>query len=210
MTVSESQSPRALRKPKGEGYERRAEILSVAQKIFVEQGYEGATIRKIANTIGLSSTALYMHFPDKAAILNEICKGTFESLILAGQDLLTEDAPPEVRLRRMAECYIRFGFDNPNAYRLTYLSPPLDPVNGPATEVRETGNELFSQFVSAVQQAVAAGRMQGDPATLAQVIWATTHGLVALQIAKPYFDWADREDLVKTQLDVLFKGLLTS
>ena len=71
---------RSSRKPKGEGHARRAEILSAAERIFVEHGYEGATIRKIADEVGLSSTALYMHFADKAEILHEICREAFETL----------------------------------------------------------------------------------------------------------------------------------
>ncbi|RZJ79161.1 MAG: TetR/AcrR family transcriptional regulator, partial [Brevundimonas sp.] len=55
---------RSARKPKGEGHSRRAEILAAAERIFVECGYEGATIRKIAEEVGLSSTALYMHFSE--------------------------------------------------------------------------------------------------------------------------------------------------
>ncbi|MGI4819560.1 MAG: TetR/AcrR family transcriptional regulator, partial [Janthinobacterium lividum] len=66
-----AQIGRSTRKPKGEGHERRGEILAAAERIFVEKGYEGATIRKIAEEVGLSSTALYMHFADKAEILNE-------------------------------------------------------------------------------------------------------------------------------------------
>ena len=60
------------RKPKGSGHLRRSEILDVAQKIFAEEGYEGATVRKIAEKVGVSSTAIYLHFPDKRAMLLEI------------------------------------------------------------------------------------------------------------------------------------------
>ena len=59
---------RSVRKPKGEGHARRGEILAAAEQIFVAHGYEGATIRKIAEAVGLSSTALYLHFKDKAEI----------------------------------------------------------------------------------------------------------------------------------------------
>lgn len=58
----------AVRKARGEGHERRAEILAAAQRLFVEYGYEGATIRKIADAVGLSSTALYLHFRKKDEI----------------------------------------------------------------------------------------------------------------------------------------------
>ncbi|MFK0299256.1 TetR/AcrR family transcriptional regulator [Brevundimonas sp. NPDC090276] len=201
-------TPRSARKPKGEGHVRRAEILAAAERIFVEHGYEGATIRKIADEVGLSSTALYMHFADKSEMLHEICRGAFESLIASHQKLLVEDQPAEVRLRRMIEAYIEFGFENPNAYRLTYLTRPVEAREGAQTVAQETGFELFRAFVEVVEQAVTAGKMRGDPATIAQTIWACGHGIVSLRITKPYFEWADRDELTRTMLDALFSGLL--
>jgi len=201
-------TPRSARKPKGEGHARRAEILAAAERIFVEHGYEGATIRKIADEVGLSSTALYMHFADKSEMLHEICRGAFEALIASHQEILVADEAPEARLRRMIEAYIKFGFDNPNAYRLTYLTRPVEAREGAQSVAQETGAELFRAFVAVVEEAVEVGRMQGDPATIAQVIWASGHGLVSLRITKPYFEWADRDDLTRTMLDALFAGLL--
>ena len=51
------------------------------ERIFVREGYHGATIRKIADEVGVSSTALYMHFRDKSEILVEICQDAFAQLI---------------------------------------------------------------------------------------------------------------------------------
>ena len=101
MTAEAPVSARSQRKPKGEGHERRAEILAAAERIFVEHGYEGATIRKIADEVGLSSTALYMHFADKGEILQEICRQAFEALLAANLRARAETAPAEERLRRM-------------------------------------------------------------------------------------------------------------
>ena len=66
MTLASPLTLRSRRKPKGEGHARRAEILAAAERIFVEHGYEGATIRKIADEVGLSSTAqrVYRRFDD--------------------------------------------------------------------------------------------------------------------------------------------------
>ncbi len=72
---------KSARKAKGDGHLRRAEILEAAERIFVVDGYEGATIRKIADEVGVSSTALYMHFRDKDEILHEICLGLMQSLL---------------------------------------------------------------------------------------------------------------------------------
>ena len=199
---------RSARKPKGEGHARRAEILAAAERIFVEHGYEGATIRKIADEVGLSSTALYMHFPDKGAILQEICKGAFEQLLKANQAILTEPLSAEARLRRMMDAYVDFGFDNPNAYRLVYLTRPVEATAGAQTAAQETGAELFDSFERVVQDAAAQGLLVAEPRATAQALWAGAHGVVSLMITKPYFDWVGREALSRTLLDGLFRGLL--
>jgi len=200
---------RSTRKPKGEGHSRRAEILAAAERIFVDHGYEGATIRKIADEVGLSSTALYIHFPDKAAILHDICRSAFETLIDSNAASLRTAEAPQDRLRRMLEAYVAFGFANPNAYRLIYLTRPLEARDGAESAAQQMGAELFKSFADVVHQVADAGRLRGDPKVAAQVFWAGAHGIVSLIITKPYFPWADREALVKTMLDGLFAGLLT-
>lgn len=202
--------PGRTRKPKGEGHSRRAEILAAAERIFVEHGYEGATIRKIADEVGLSSTALYMHFSEKSEILHEICREAFEALQATNDEASTEARPPERRLRGMIEAYIRFGFDNPNAYRLVYMTRPAEARGGATNAARELGASLFGSFQSVVEEVAAAGRLKGEPKAAAQAIWAAGHGLVSLMITKTYFDWIDRERLTQTLLDALFEGLIKS
>lgn len=201
---------RSARKPKGEGHSRRAEILVAAERIFVEHGYEGATIRKIADEVGLSSTALYIHFPDKGAILQEICRTAFEILISANQAIVQATDAPEDRLRRMLTAYVEFGFANPNAYRLIYLTRPLEARDGAENAAQRLGAELFGSFADVVEQVARAGNLKADAKVAAQVFWAGVHGIVSLIITKPYFPWADRDALVRTMSDALFEGLLTS
>lgn len=201
-------APRAGRKPKGEGHERRAEILDAAERIFVECGYEGATIRKIADEVGLSSTALYMHFRDKSEILAEICRGAFARLTALTAQIETDDAPVEARLRRMLEAYARFGLENPNAYRLIYMTRPEEARGGAEEVARELGAQLYSGFAAAIGEAHSTGRLKHDPALTAQTLWAGVHGVVSLIITKPYFDWSEPDLLVGAMLDALFESVL--
>lgn len=208
MTADLTLSSRSRRKPKGEGHERRAEILAAAERIFVEHGYEGATIRKIADEVGLSSTALYMHFAEKGEILQEICRQAFAALLEVNHAILAEPGDPETRLRRMMRAYVEFGFANPNAYRLVYMTRPIELRDGAQSAAREMGFDLFRSFEQVVEDAAAAGRLRGEPRPTAQALWAGGHGVVSLMITKPYFDWVDRETLVATLLEGLFAGLL--
>lgn len=207
-TISQAPAPRSTRKPKGEGHARRAEILEAAERIFVEVGYDGATIRRIPDEVGLSSTALYMHFPEKSAILHEICEGAFGRLQAANAAVLAEGGPAEVKLRRLMEGYIAFGFDNPNAYRLVYMTRPAELQEGPQSSARELGTELFRSFERVVEELEAAGRLRVDARTAAQALWAGGHGVVSLMISKPYFDWVDREALTTAMMEGLLAGFL--
>lgn len=208
LTATPAIASRSTRKPKGEGHSRRAEILAAAERIFVGYGYEGATIRKIADEVGLSSTALYMHFSEKGEILHEICRNAFERLIAANRQILAEPGTPEVRLRRMLDAYVDFGFANPNAYRLIYLTRPVEAREGADSAAQQLGAELFRSFKAVVEEVGLAGRLRGDARVAAQVFWAGAHGIVSLVITKPYFDWADRAVLIRTMADALFEGLL--
>ncbi len=199
---------RSLRKPKGEGHARRAEILTAAERIFVEVGYEGATIRKIADEVGLSSTALYMHFSEKSEILHEICRSAFARLQTANSEVMEAAGSPEVRLRRLLEAYVDFGFANPNAYRLIYLTRPVEARDGAESAAQLLGGDLFGSFQAIVDEVGVAGRLRGDTRATAQALWAGAHGIVSLRITKPYFEWVDRDVLTRTMIDALFAGLL--
>lgn len=208
MSAPAAVNPRSQRKPKGEGHARRAEILAAAERIFVERGYEGATIRKIADEVGLSSTALYMHFADKGEILQEICRQAFAALLELNESVVAEPGGPEQRLRRMMRAYIDFGFANPNAYRLIYMTRPVELQHGALSASQELGASLYRSFEQVVADAEAAGQLRGDARTTAQALWAGCHGVVSLVITKPYFEWVERERLVSALLDGLFAGLL--
>lgn len=206
MTVAAPIASR--RKPKGEGHARRGEILEAAGRIFIEEGYEGATIRKIAEAVGISSTALYMHFSEKAEILHEITGEAFKALKADADRIAGDPADPETRLRRGLENYVAFAFANQNAYRLAYMTPPIEAAPMAQSAARELAADLYKGFEAAVKAVEETGRLHRDCRTTAQVLWAGVHGVISLMITKPYFDWIDRDTLVREMLDAQFLGLL--
>ncbi len=208
MSAALPKAARSHRKPKGEGHVRRGEILEAAERIFVEYGYEGATIRKIADEVGVSSTALYMHFRDKSEILLEICQNAFEKLMAKDLQVEARKEPPAQKVRHMLEAYMEFGLANPNAYRLVFLTRPQEATEGAQTVAQKLGRQVFDRFEKVLEELHASGQLKIDPVVAAQTLWAGCHGIVALIITKPYFDWADRKVLTRSMLDALFEGLV--
>lgn len=204
----------AYRKRRGEGGDRRQEILTAAKQVFLAEGYDRASMRKIAARVGVSPTALYLYFRDKDELLTTIGEATFAELTTAFAGILETAADPLDRLRHIMRAYIQFGLEHPDEYRLIFMTPVglrhghhrADLALPEATGGR--GATAFAFLQQQVGGLMAAGLCApGDPAALAEVIWAAGHGLVALLITNPAFPWSDRAALIDTLCDVLLRGL---
>src|SRR5689334_7956418 len=88
--------------------ELRDKILDAARELFVGEGYERVTMRKIAERIEYSPTAIYLHFPDKLAVMRALCDRDFLSLAKQFQKIAKEKDPIE-RLRRVGRAYTAFA-----------------------------------------------------------------------------------------------------
>lgn len=200
---------KTARKAKGDGHLRRAEILEAAERIFVAEGYDGATIRKIADEVGVSSTALYMHFADKACILHEIVEGTLSQLLASNTEIAAKPLDPVVRTRMILDAYMRWGLEHPNAYQLVYCS--RGPVSSDPTPERtsDLSSQCYEAFSGVVREVAASGRLRtGSADSAAQALWMACHGVVALIISRPTFEWTDHEELMRITLDGMLHGLV--
>ena len=210
MTTTLKKPQRSARKPKGDGHLRRGEILQAAERIFIAEGYQGATIRKIADEVGVSSTALYMHFRDKDEILLEICDGAIAKLLKSNSEISARPIDAVSRVRLMLDAYMTFALENPNTYQLVFCgqSGLLSAEKEEATEA--LGDSCYEVFVSTVREISATGRLRtGTVDSAAQSMWAACHGLVALLLTKPKFRWAPTHELRVVMLDGLLYGLVT-
>src|SRR3954454_501021 len=83
----------------------RARILEAARELFVSHGYEAVTMRQIAEKIEYTPTAIYFHFRDKQALINELCAIDFLKLAQTF-NTLTEIKDPFERLRALGTAYL--------------------------------------------------------------------------------------------------------
>ncbi len=195
------------RKRKGEGLQRRVEILDAAKQLFVEEGYAATTIRRIAAKLGISSTALYVYFPDKDAILVEICNATFAGLIVELDDVLRERTDPLDALAKCLEGYIRFGLDHSNEYELTFVTRRSKELQK-QPENEKLGMQAYERFYDCVDAVVRAG-ITNDAETqrLTQQLWAAIHGLVVLLLLRSEFHWTEKNALISGHVKMLVSGV---
>ena len=172
--------------------------------MLIDQGIDAVRVDVLAKTLAVTRGSFYWHFKDKAEILAEICEAGFGKLAAVTDEIEAETQTAEVALRRKMRAYYEFGFANPNAYRLIYLTRPGE-AGGAEEAARRVGRGLFERLRSTVEDMSKEGRLNRDPHTATQLIWAGVHGLVSLMLTKPYFDWDDRDTL----FDAMFNAILS-
>ena len=197
------------RKPRGQGPSRRGEILGAAKRLFVEEGFERATMRRIAATIGVSGAALYVYFPDKLAILHAIAEETFAELLATLEASQRVDLPPLARFRAGLMAYIAFGRARPDEYRLTFQSKMMSrPSPGPGCADIEAADRSFAILERGVMETMEAGIFEPRPSSLvAEALWACVHGVTALLLDHHEHLESDPEALAAAVVDTALRGL---
>ena len=195
--------------------ETRDKILDAARELFVTEGYEGVSMRKVAEKIEYSPTAIYVHFADKNELFHELCREDFARLQQVMQSAETPADPIE-RLRQIGRSYIEFGMHYPNHYVFMFMTP--HPPHEPDKEDREImGNpeaDAYAFLKWTVQQAMDAGCFREelrDAELVSQTLWASVHGVISLNIAKckdPWVEWRPLQERAEMMLDVTLRGML--
>src|SRR5271156_2551270 len=104
----------------------RQEILDAASELFVREGFENVSMRRIADKIEYSPTTIYLYFKDKAELLESVCHETFGRLSQRLAKIMDQPGDPVERLKRGLVAYIEFGIENPHHYRATFMMPIPD------------------------------------------------------------------------------------
>jgi len=181
----------------------RARAVEVAMRLFAEHGYEGVTLRTLAAELGVSPMTPYRYFADKDDIVASVRALAYERLADASEAAVEGVHDPLGRLLALARGIVRFALDQPHAYRhLFELTQPDAPPVGSAVPAGRAWTALHGT----VRGAVDAGVLAGDPDTVAHLLWASLHGLVALHLAHKLVIGRTLDDLLDPMLEGLIRG----
>ncbi len=198
--------PARTRKPRGQGASRRGEILEAAKRLFTEEGFAHATMRRIAAEVGVSPTAIYLHFADKEAILKAIAEDFFGELLVVLHDTQSPAGTPLSRLRSGLHAYVAFSLERPDEYRLTFQTRNVKALEAHCDKP-DVADQSFTVLEQAVEELVAGGVFRpGDPAVIAESIWSMLHGVTSVVMDMMPRVQATKEALVDTVIDTIIIG----
>src|SRR5215471_21011752 len=186
----------------------RQEILDAARALFLEEGYERTSMRKVAQKIEYSPTTIYLYFHDKRELLESICAETFSKFVKSLQAIGQANEDPLQNLRATIRAYVEFGLENRNDYWVTFMMADQEKAQIRYFQPDHPGTKAFMYLVGVVAECVRRKKIRNvDPNVAAQVLWSAVHGLTSLLLAKPDFPWAAKDDLIDGLGDALIEGL---
>ena len=181
----------------------REEILDAARTLFVKEGYEHVSIRKIAEKVEYAPGTIYLYFRDKAEILDRICQETFSKLAKRMAAINRDPANPLDGLRRGLRTYVQFGIDNPHHYIVAFVQAKQIPQE----HQPKAGERCFDNLRDAVRRCVDAGQLNcQDVEEVAQALWAGVHGVTTLLITCS-FPFIEQNRLIDRVVHILIEGI---
>lgn len=174
----------------------RHQFIEASRDLYLSEGLQGLSMRKVAQKCGVTAAAIYKHFSDKDQLIAAMTEEGFKLLehelmkSLAGTTALE-------RFRLTAKGYMSFALKQPGYYQLIFMSTARDFGFHQAFE--NSRNKLSPSFLFLIDR-MREGRDAGffpqlDPLQLAAYFWSLFHGLVSLQLMGHF------SPVLKTQRD---------
>lgn len=159
----------------------RNRLAAVALDLYLREGPEALSFRRLADAAGVSHTLPYSYFSGKEALIVAVrvaCTQRFERFVRAREK---DGASAIGQIRNIALAYVAFVEQHRDEYELIFTMQQPAPDAYP--ELLAARRSFFDHAVGLLQQAIDQGQLRGKALELAHLFWISLHGLMTLHVA---------------------------
>jgi AcrR family transcriptional regulator len=157
-----------------------ARIAVEARRLLEHEGPEAMTMRRVAQAVGISATAIYRHYPDRAAVLSELADQGFGELAARFQQVLGSGGTASSRLHKVADVTVDFAIAHPQLYELMFLKQRAGARSYPRDF--RAGRSPTINLVGQVLDELSGSKPSKQGWQVAFEIGALSHGLIMLYL----------------------------
>jgi AcrR family transcriptional regulator len=169
---------------------RRAEILDAAEALYAKKGWDALTVDQVARTARLSRALVYVYFRDKEDLLFAIGERAMRLLHERFKAAIAGTARGMDQVDAIGRAYMGYAHEFPHYFdfctRFQSHSVEADSsTNEGACQV--SGDLVLGTVVQAIETGIRDGSIRvdvGDPTLFALTLWAFTHGIIQIAMAK--------------------------
>ncbi|HWG02415.1 MAG TPA: TetR/AcrR family transcriptional regulator [Trebonia sp.] len=181
------------------------ELVAAAETVLVRDGPGALTVRAVAADAGIAPMGVYNRFGGKDGLVHALLIIGFDRL----RAVIESGTEPELleRLRACGLRYREFALANPSFYAIMFEDAVPHEHAHESPEVGEHAHATFGALVRLVELTAASGAIRApEPVEVAQQIWSSVHGAVALEL-KGLVLTPDPLATYQAHLDTIIRGL---
>jgi AcrR family transcriptional regulator len=151
-----------------------------ARGLLEREGPDAMSMRRVADAVGISATAIYRHYPDRAAVLSKLADQGFEELAVQFERALQSAGSASSRLHKLADVTVDFAITHPRLYELMFLRQRAGARSYPRDF--GAGRSPTANRVAQVLDDLSGGKSSKKGWQVAFEIGALSHGLIMLYL----------------------------
>jgi AcrR family transcriptional regulator len=158
----------------------REQILEHACDLFVAEGLDGLSMRKLARSVGVTAPALYRHYESKEKVILDVIGEAYKTFSQYLSQALQGETP-ELRFSMTGRNYLAFALDHPQFYEVLHISPSQLGVEKLPAEASSHACAAGQFLVDRVREGMECEMLRpGDAESVARTIWAQAHGMISI------------------------------
>src|SRR5437899_7673039 len=192
---------------------RRA-ILDAARDLFVTEGFQNVSIRKIAEKIEYSPAAIYGYFPSKDDIFYALAEEGFRLLHMSdepGFDAQLAGVDPLERVRSIFWRLYEFSRQQPQYFELMFVDRSVPRISQ-AYERFAFARELKSHLIAQIQTCIDSGALPShlDANVVFRLLTMGLLGAAMMRLSARLTPGENADSLARDVLAVTLRGLQTT
>ena len=184
----------------------RQSLLDAAKRLFMERGYEGATVREIAAAAGLSTGAVFASFSDKSDLFNEVLLVDLEEQVAEMREAAEAPGSTLERLTRLLDAGYERQLGQLELLRAAVAVSWSQGLSGELGD-RPVRAAVIEQLRGVLEAGVRSGELKGeaDLDLIAETVWDCYIRSFRRAL---YESWGRRElgERLRRQLELLLAG----
>jgi AcrR family transcriptional regulator len=176
-------------------------IADAARRLLTRKGIEAVSMRSVAKAAGVTAAAIYRHYPNKDALVQEVVTSAYANLQSGLWHALSRYPVGSFeRLSELGSVYMSFARQSPGDYVLLF-----GPTSTGKRSFRDSpAHDTISIALECIRDCIDSGVIEpGDPMTIALYLWGRLHGQIMLSLT---FDFSEDYPALDAEdgLEVLF------
>jgi AcrR family transcriptional regulator len=188
----------------GKDGSRKEVIVKAAATLFLEKGYKAASMRDLAERVGVEAASLYNHIRSKTELLHDICFDVANVFWEHLSKVETSDAKPIEKLETLLRFHIRQMLEN---FEEVYISDRewrylTDPY---LSNFQSQRRNYRKRIAAIVDQGIANGEINTIDASTAVLI--VLHAVSGIESWHRSTHKISGEELEENMITILIDGL---